>query len=149
MVALPIDLAGRDVPAEVIDRVSLVWWRGHDYHDTPLASIAGRTGIETPPGHLPVCDVAFVHQFAEPSISVGDHLSISREREPTALSPQDLSLFIDPASADSFSVRLEYRTDLFRESTALAALARYRSILAELTRAPERADPASARRSLT
>jgi len=140
MVALPIDLTGSDTAYEAVDPISLVWWRGHDYHDVPLSSVVGKTGIRTPPGRLPVCDVAFVHQFPEPSVSVGDQLSIRPEREPTTLSPQDLTLFIDPASADSFDVRLEYRTDLFRESTARAALARFRNILAELTGAPERAE---------
>jgi hypothetical protein len=130
--ALPVDLTGCDTSAEAVHRLSLVWWRGHDFHDVPLASIAAKTS-PTPPGRLPVCDVAFVHQFAEPSVSVGDHLSIHREREPTAVSPQDLSLFVEPEGADGLCVRLEYRTDLFREPTARAALARFRTVLAELT----------------
>lgn len=137
IVALPIDLTGCDTAAEAVDRLSLLWWRGHDHHDVPLASIAQ----QTPPGHLPVCDVAFAHQFTEPSVSVGDDLSICRERDPTAVSPQDLTLFVDPTSARGVAVRLEYRTDLFGESTARSALARFRTVLAELTEAPEAAGP--------
>lgn len=133
--ALPVDLTGCDTPAEAVHRLSLVWWRGHDFHDVPLASIEDKVGA-TPPGRLPVCDVAFVHQFAEPAVSVGDQLSIHREREPTTVSPQDLSLFVEPEGTETtrgLCVRLEYRTDLFREPTARAALTRYRAVLAELT----------------
>ncbi len=143
LAALPVDLTGCDGAAEAVDRLSLLWWQSHDYHDVPLAAIAGKTGAGTTPGRLPVCDVAFVHQFAEPRVEVGDALSISREREPTALSPQDLTLFIDPAADDGLSVRLEYRTDLFRASTAERALTSFRDILAELTQAPGGAEPAA------
>jgi hypothetical protein len=104
-----------------------------DYHQVPLASIAEKTGIDTPPGRLPVCDVTFVHLFGEQPVSFGDHLSIHRERVPTPISPHDLTLFVEPDGTDGLGVRLEYRTDLFRETTPRTALTRFRAVLAELT----------------
>lgn len=133
MAALPVDLTGCDIASDAVDRLSPAWWRGHNYHQVPLASIAEKTGIDTPPGRLLVCDVAFVHLFGEEPVSFGDDLSIHRERVPTPISPHDLTLFVEPAGTDGLGVRLEYRTDLFRETTARTALTRFRATLAELT----------------
>jgi condensation domain-containing protein len=129
MIPMPVDLTGPDPVAAAAKS----WWEAYDFHDVVVPEVARKIEGLPPPGRRPLTDVRFMLNSGEPEFAGTGELRLRRrEREPTTVSPSDLTLFTGPASDGRFELRLEYRTDLYTEDTAKYFLRCYRAVLAQL-----------------
>jgi hypothetical protein len=128
MLPMPIDLTDPDV----VSSTSRTWWDGYDYHDTVVSEVAQRVDPDPPAGRRPLTDVEFMFNLGEPELAVTGEPRLTRDREPTTVALRDLTLFTGSAPGGRFELRLEYRTDLYREDTAWKLLRSYRNVLVEL-----------------
>lgn len=133
LVPLPVDLSGDATPAALVSTASRTWWDSFDHHDTLMPALVQRIEPELPQEHLPFGDVAFQFNTGEPVLATTAQPRFRRDREPTTFAPNDLTLFVGPSVAGRFELRLEYRTDLYREDTAWGLLRDYQTVLVELS----------------
>jgi hypothetical protein len=132
LVPLPVDLSGDTSPAALVRGASRTWWHSFDHPTTPMPALARRVEPDRPARHLPFCDVGFQFNTPEPEPAAGEP-RFRRVRQPSTFSPNDLTLFVGPSLGGRFELRLEYRTDLYREETAWRLLRDYQAVLTELS----------------
>jgi hypothetical protein len=140
MLPMPVDLTAPDL----VRATSRMWWDSYDFHDVSATDAARAVEGDPPVGRLPLADVLFVLNVSDPELAADGQPRITREREPGRYSLRDLTLFVGP-TATGFELRLDYRTDLYREDTAWTLLHDCRDVLAGLTSQRDNSDTSMAR----
>lgn len=108
--------------------------------DIPLHHITEGIDIPRVAGRHPLCQVMLVYQReaeAQPPIQLGN-TDIEHTIIDICTSKFDLTLFV-AEQADHLNCVLEYRSDLFQESTASRILEHFESIMLAMTTTPDQA----------
>ncbi|MFF5536385.1 condensation domain-containing protein [Streptomyces cinerochromogenes] len=147
--SLPVRLDLADDPSfeKLTDRVRRAVTGAEQHRDVPLADIVRAAGLPEEPGRAPLFDVAYSHQSlpAAPGSAAGLEAApvrwpgtdAGRLTLPPGRSELDLTWsVVEGPGPDELSVSLDYRTELFDRSSALALLEGLLAMLRAATRAP-------------
>jgi amino acid adenylation domain-containing protein len=137
LVALRTDLSGNPTFRELLRQVRELALEAYDHQDVPFDMVVRSLQLKRNLSHMPVFQIMFIFQENPlPGLKLAEFTSTQLELEDSSTLGFDLILQMWEAEQELSGI-LEYRTDLFDETTIARMLEQFQRLLAGIVANPE------------